>query len=145
MEHNIDNIYGMEKYVVSIHNHHAFLRLPGDETRAIVMLSKVEAIHLYEWALNEMRFYDRMYQELKADYDKKQKSLENIHYYTDEEIKKCGHNISKIFEMEYSNSELLKKQIACTGLSDECRSICDKYFTKLKLLDQLGNLIKNYK
>ena len=137
MEHNIDNIYGIENYVVSVHREYAFLRFPEDETSAIVTLSKDEAIHLYEWTLNEMRFYDRMYQELNADYEKKRKLLEDIHYYTDEEIKECGHNIS--------NSELLKKQIACTGLSDECRSICDKYFTKLKLLDQLGNLIKTYK
>lgn len=145
MEHNIDNIYGMEKYVVSIHNHHAFLRLPEDRTGATVTLSKKDAIYLHNWVLNEMRFYDRMYQELNADYEKKRKALENIHYYTDEEIKDCGHNISKIFNMEYSNNELLKKQIALIGLGDECRHISNKYFAMQRLSDQLRYSIKNYK
>lgn len=97
---------------------------------------------IYDEAADRLVFYRRMSADLYAVYQQKQAEREKLKFYSQEEIKSCGHDFLKASKMEHTNEENRWKSAEISGFFealDYAWKQRDKY---AKLANQAKDALK---
>lgn len=136
------DIYGDKEHITEVNTKYVFFRFP-DGSQDRLKSRKQDLIDVLEWARTEMRFYDRMRNEVVAIYEtEKEKFDKTKHYYSDEEIHEacCKDRFANI-DMELSNENYKREWNRISGKYDIAAKAGDRYWKLYEITKQLENSI----
>lgn len=137
------NIYGDKEYITQVNSKYVFFTFP-DGSQDRLRASKVDLKCVYGWYVEEMNFYNRMYNELSESYREQFDSFEKSrHYYSEDEIAiACKTDRFAYIPMEIKNEDYKREINKIFGISKESSRILDKYWKYYRIAKQIEEAFK---
>ncbi len=136
------DIYGDKEHITGVNTKYVFFRFP-DGSQDRLKSRKQDFIDVLEWMRAEMRFYDRMRDEVVAIYETEKEEFDKTkHYYSDEEIHEaCLKDRFASIDMGLSNERYKTEWNRISGKYDIAIKAGDRYWKLYKIAKQLENAI----
>lgn len=138
------NIYDDKEYITSINAEYVFFRFPdGSQDQLLLKQQHTYLSMLYDWLVAELKFYERMYTEIKQMYKSEEEEFKKTrHYYSTEEMNKA--NIKNRFAsitLELENKKYIEEWNNILGKADIASDAYNRYLKFSELSRDIKKVI----